>query len=185
MDVGIEFEIVAVELVHLEVKQVIRLPLEVGHDLKEARHEPLQALQVIIGEGGKLLDRRKHVDELFHATAEEVEFAEDDILVEVKLLALGILGECIPHASILLLVLPVAVDAHPQPGDQVRHLLLPERAANLHVGTAVRDHLLRHLAEKCRHALCRVVVAGNCVHHLDVVEQAGQRLDDVRWRARV
>eukprot|EP00967_Tisochrysis_lutea_P046109 scaffold55939_cov30-Tisochrysis_lutea.AAC.1 len=174
VDIGVELQVVAIELIHLEIKQVIRLALEVRDNLEEARHEALETFKVVVRECGELLNRREHVDELLHAAAEQVKLSKDYVLVEVELLALGVLGERIAYGTVLLLVLAIAVDAHSQPGDQIGDLLLPERTANLDVGAAVGDHLLRHLAEKSCHTLSGIVIAGNGVHHLDVVEKAGQ-----------
>mmetsp|Transcript_32173 Transcript_32173/g.96037 ORF Transcript_32173/g.96037 Transcript_32173/m.96037 type:complete len:696 (-) Transcript_32173:372-2459(-) len=183
VDVGVELEVIAVKLVHLKVEQVVRLALEVGDEREEARHQPLEPFELLVGECRELLDRAEHVDELLHAAAEEVELAKDGILIEVKLLAARVLGERIAHGAVLLLVLAVAVDAAAQPRNQRQGGLLPEGATpGLHERAAIGDHLLGHLAEERRHPLS-AVVARNRVHHLDVVEQPRQRLDHRRGRA--
>ena len=87
VDVGVELEVVAVELVHREVEQLVRLALELGDDAPEVGHQALHALQVVPGEGRELLHRGEHVHQLLDPTAEEIELAEDRVLVEVELLA--------------------------------------------------------------------------------------------------
>jgi len=75
--------------------------------------------------------RREHVDELLDAPAVEVELAEDDVLVEVELLALGVLGELVPREAVLLLVGLVGVERLLQRLDQLRRRLVPEAALAL------------------------------------------------------
>ena len=128
MDVGVELEVVAVELVEGEVEKLVRLALEVAHDAPEVSHQTLHALEVVAGEGGELLDRREHVDQLLYAPAEEVELAEDDILVEVELLALWVVRELLPHQGVGCLVLLVRLQAGAQVGEDLLRGLLPHVA---------------------------------------------------------
>ena len=104
--------------------------------------------------------------------AEEVELAEDLLLVEVKLLDLGLGHELLPRQAVLLLVRVVEPQGPAQVLDQHVGRLLPQLAAGGDGVLAVGDHLVRDLAEEARHPLARAVVARDGEHHLDVVHQA-------------
>ena len=148
VDVGVELEVVAVELVEREVEQLVRLPLEVDDDRPEVGHEAVHPLEVVPRERRELLDGREHVDELLDAAAEEVELAEDHVLVEVELLALGRLGQLRAHLPVARLVLRVGLEARAQLADQLGRRLLPQVAARLDRLAARGDHLLGDLAEQ-------------------------------------
>lgn len=63
--------------------------------------------------------------------------------------------------------------------------LIPQLPGSQHILLAVGDHLVGHFAKERGHALGGVVVARDGVHHLDVVHQCWQRVDDGVGRARV
>ena len=65
-----------------------RLALELGDHREEVGHQPLHALEVVVGEGRELVDGGEEVDELLDAALEEARLGEDHILRELELLRL-------------------------------------------------------------------------------------------------
>ena len=192
VDVHVELDEVAVEVVAREGEQVVALGLEADGEVLELLRQRLHALELVAGQRAELHDGRVEVDELDDAAAEEVEAAEDGLLVEVReLLALRVGRELLLGQAVRLLVHLVQLEAALEPLDELRGLLLPEALANVVAVEAqdgllaVQDERVRDLDEEVRHALGRVVVARDGVDHLDRVHERGQRVDDGRGRAAV
>ena len=78
MDVDVELQKVPVKLSFVEVQQIIRLPLDVIHNVVEVLDHLVQPIQVgVLGQRGELVDGVKHADQLLAPLGEEVKLVED------------------------------------------------------------------------------------------------------------
>ena len=180
MDVHVELQQIPIELVPGVLQQIVGQPLKVLGDLREPPDDALQAVDVLmLRKGGKLLDGREKVYELGDSLAEEVELSEDLPVVEVELLSPGLGHEPVPGDLVLLLVRHVDLENDLEVLDQLGLVLVPDLSLRQDEGLGVGDHLVGDLAEQIGHPLHGVVIPRDRVHHLDVVHQGGQRLDDV------
>ena len=87
--------------------------------------------------------------------------------------------------AVLLLICLIQVDSCSQVAKQDKLVLVPKLARQQDVLLAVPDHLIGDLLEENGHPLRRVVVPSNGVHHLDVVDERGQRVLNCVGSARV
>mmetsp|Transcript_39932 Transcript_39932/g.120716 ORF Transcript_39932/g.120716 Transcript_39932/m.120716 type:complete len:253 (+) Transcript_39932:1126-1884(+) len=161
-DAVVELHVVAVEPVLLEIEHVVLLRLEREQDRLEILHQLLHAVEAMLGQRGELLNRLKHVDQLEHTPAEQVEPAENQCLAEVELLAVGKLLERLLRLLVLLLVRHVQLDARVEVVDQHLPVLVPQGIDVLalqHAGLARRDHLVCDFGEELRHALGGVIIS--------------------------
>ena len=188
------------------------LLLEVLQEHVELGDDGLEALEVVRGQLLELRRRREGVDELDDAAAVEVHAPKDGRVVEVELLRGGRRAERLLREAVVLLVRLVELEHVLEARDEHGHVLAPQvasrrrhrrrvelerllelgdarglagRGRREHVRLGVRDHLVRDLDEEVRHALGRVEVARDCVHHLERVEQRRERVDDLEGRRRV
>ena len=186
VNVDVELQKVAIVLVLGVIQQVVRLALELVGDNEKPLDHPVHPVDgVRLRQSVELVNRREHVDELVQALGEELEFGEDLLEVEIELTTLGLLRQTFARVLVLLLVLLLQVHAQSQALEQ-RHLgLVPQRSGRGEILFAVVDHLIRHLLEERRHALRGVVIPRHRVHHLDVVQQRGQPVQDLPGLANV
>jgi len=78
MNVDVELKKVPVILSSIEVQQIIRLPLDVIHNVVEVFYHLVQPIQVgVLGQRGELVDGIKHADQLLAPLSEEVKLVED------------------------------------------------------------------------------------------------------------
>lgn len=85
VDVNIELQEVSVKLGSVEVQQIIRLPLDIIHNVIEIFDHLVQPIQVgVLGQRGELMDGVKHADQLLAALSEKIKFVEDLGLIKVK-----------------------------------------------------------------------------------------------------
>ena len=96
-------------------------------DLVEAINERFHAFELVLREGGELLNGREHVNKLNDAAAEEVELAKDLVRLEVELLPLRHLPELALGDPVLFLVSFVELKARLELADELLWILLPER----------------------------------------------------------
>ena len=192
--VRVEDLVLGVEaVVVVDVEHVARALLQRPHVLVEALDEHLHLVDVVRLEQLELLDRAEDADELVDALGEEVEVAEDLELLEVELLAARVLRlEIIHSLEELVVVRLVENDARLQVLDELAQRLgligeVPDLSLLRRVDRVLarQDHLVRHLEEQRGHAVARRVVAGDGVHHLDVVDQRRQSREDLTRRAEV
>eukprot|EP00951_Prasinocladus_malaysianus_P027986 scaffold253275_cov43-Prasinocladus_malaysianus.AAC.5 len=180
VDVDVELEDVAVKLVSPKVEQVVGLALDVVHDVVERLDHLVQAVDVrVLRQAGELMDGGEHVDELPAPLGEEVELAEDRLLVKVKLATFRVLCQLVAGDPVLLLVGVVELDCRLQVGQELRLVLIPELPGRHDLLLALGDHLVGDLAEELRHALAGVVIPRDGVHHLDVVHEHRQAHHDL------
>ena len=133
----------------------------------------------MLSQRAELLDGREHVNQFLNAFAEQVELAKNVALIEIKLLHFGLGRKLFFGDAVLFLVGLIQTERRMQVLQQGLNRLIPESTVLHHVLLALRDHLICDLAEKYRHALGCTVITRNCQHHLGVVHQAGQSLNDL------
>ena len=166
----------------------------------ELCNDGLDVFEVVLLEGLELLDCREQFLQFSDAAAEQVELAKDLSRVEVELLGLGHILQSLLCELVLAHVSFVQVQAGLEHLDKLIWgivIVVPQDGVVNHVGlaafgclrwgqtepdaaevddseTAVGNHLVRDLDEETGHTLVGVVVAGDCVDHLDRVHEGGK-----------
>lgn len=85
MYIDIELKEVAVELSPVVVQEIIRLALDVVHNVVEVLDHLIQPIQVgVLSQDRELVDGAKHADKLLAPLGEEIKLVEDLGLIKVK-----------------------------------------------------------------------------------------------------
>lgn len=85
MYIDIELKEVAVELSPVVVQEIIRLALDVIHNVVEVLDHLIQPIQVgVLSQDRELVDGAKHADKLLAPLGEEIKLVEDLGLIKVK-----------------------------------------------------------------------------------------------------
>jgi hypothetical protein len=110
-DTYIEFNIISVKSIGVEIQKIMALDLELYQYLPKVFYQSLHSVEAVLGQGGKLVNRLKHVNQLVDTAAEQIEAPKNEGFTEVELLSLGQTLKCFLCFLVLLLVSIVELDA--------------------------------------------------------------------------